>query len=230
MGWFQRSTKWAWDSFGNLSMLAGWIVSFAIPAWAAKAVEAANILAPLSWVAAGFLGVLIFTIAVLCAAAGRMWWVRASVYQHWSRDHDRINPLEDFFKSKRIALAELVSPFEQVIREKTFVDCEIIGPGYVLFLNSGPGKSSLVDNQFPSGDAIMLRNGVYPNNAIALVDCHFTRCKFHQISLLFFEQWYRSANIQISNLNWITVTPDHPGESTLFDANGSAISPQAEGH
>src|SRR5262245_57317128 len=86
-----------------------WLASFALPAWAVWAADLFAQYAPVSWVIAGFLGIVVITLA-------RMGWALASRMLVRSR-YDRrsiervgepYNPLDLTFERRRIYLEDFV--------------------------------------------------------------------------------------------------------------------------
>src|SRR5260221_8935453 len=128
MRFVRQILAWFWGDITKIALLLGWAMSFVVPAWATWAVEALRAWAPLSWVGAGFLGVLIAAIGYAIFARGRLWFINARITDEFYKTADRINPLDDTFRNRRISIADLISPIEPVIRGKTFIDCELIGP------------------------------------------------------------------------------------------------------
>jgi len=47
-----------------------------------------------------------------------------------------INPLDVSFERKRILLNEFVLPSHTIIENKTFIDCDLIGPANIYFHSS----------------------------------------------------------------------------------------------
>ena len=208
-----KAGRWFWASLGNLAIIVGWIASFALPAWAVAATETIFANQPLSWVVAGFLGVLSAAVITLVAGAGRNLWVTAGVRNRFYRQNDRFNPMESVFQQQRIAIADLVNPLEQVVKNKKFIGCEIVGPANIVpFLNTR-GSSRFSGNNFAMCDVIEIGEGVVPQNAIGFVDCDFEDCQFYKVNLLFQSQAVSLADSMIKDLQWIT--PREPKLLTL---------------
>src|SRR5450759_3547524 len=95
---------------------SGLVASFSLPAWAVRSAEIFSQYAPFSWVAAGFLGVLVWAIIrVLWQGANRL-RVRTKYDAKYLEDGSRLNPLDLTFERKRILLNNFVLP------SFTFVD------------------------------------------------------------------------------------------------------------
>jgi hypothetical protein len=200
----RRIGKWLWDSLGNIAVLGAWMVSFALPAWAAKAAGFMLQYQPFSWVAVGFAGMLTTALIYAVVGWGRNLWVTASIRNRFYRQTDRFNPMDTIFQRQRIAIADLANPMEQIIRNKKFIDCEMIGPANILMLLSAPGTGKLIGNTFNKFDAVVISNDAAPQSAMAFVDCDFERCSFYNVVLLIQERNADEANGAIDTMHWIT--------------------------
>lgn len=219
MGWLASVWKWLWENFSKIATMAGWAMTFAIPAWAASAVEALNVYAPLSWILAGFTGMALMAIAYSAIGVGAFWWTTARIRSVWAREHHTVNPLETVFRNQRINVADLVTPFNRVVANKTFLDCELIGPANIYISATHFQSMAMQANEFNPCEAVMLLNEADLHSAITFHDCVFTRCKFYGLTLFFREYAYVGANKLIHGITWITATPvDPPQPELIIDA------------
>ncbi|WP_293983694.1 hypothetical protein [Sphingobium sp.] len=60
---------------------------------------------------------------------------RAHAITKWSKEVDNINPLDDQFTRKRIRISDLEHPTTHRIAGKRFIDCQLVGPATIAFLN-----------------------------------------------------------------------------------------------
>lgn len=180
--------------------------SFALPAWAARASNWLNAWGPIAWVACGFLGVAVALAIMWAAALRNRYALMTRILRHTTADGDGVNPLESTFIRKRIKLSDLAEPVSGSIRHKTFVDCEIVGPGNAIAFPScifaGSGGEMV--------DAVVFTRG----RAIAgyeLENCTFRNCKFFRLTFLiphvFYETFHRHG---WEGLVWLTETPAQP--------------------
>jgi hypothetical protein len=130
-GWLSTlESRWSlWNLFQGSVLVA----SFALPAWAVRAARVFADYAPLSWVLAGFVGVVVWAVV-------RLFWqlaTRLKIRSQWdARSLDRgsfINPLDLTSERKRILLNDFVLPSWTWIDGKTFIDCDLIGPANFYF-------------------------------------------------------------------------------------------------
>jgi hypothetical protein len=115
-------------------------------------------------------------------ASVRLNWAQATATEKWKERVDTINPLEDTFRGQRIRLADLVSPVTGEIGDKTFVDCELLGPINLAVMASQPGSGSMQHVSFYSCDWVVTREGAKLFNAVALRDCNLLRGKVHKVT------------------------------------------------
>lgn len=176
--WFRRSVA-ALDWYGRLLALAGLgitgllssvltgllVVSASFPAWLTIAILASTILV-----------VLPIVLAVLFAVRRR--WDRRRGH------HVPVVPTATYFARQRVYLADLVrDEFPPIIRDKTFEDCEIIGPAVV---HLGP-HTMIVETGF-DGDLASLAYEVRGTRGaigvIRLEDCVIRRCRMRGIGFM----------------------------------------------
>ena len=111
--------------------------SFALPAWATWASRMFSGYAPLSWVIAGFCGLLVYTACVALYGFGRHRTVMSRYDEKFLRETGGVDPQSKVFEGKRIFLNDLILPSNPTVNGKTFVDCEIVGPANVYPCLSG---------------------------------------------------------------------------------------------
>ncbi len=227
-----RFLKLCLDNWGTIAQAFTLMGAFGIGALAAKATALLSVYAPLSWVACGFLAALLTALAFAAYARARLWITDRGIRESFYKSAERVNPMDDLFRKQRIAVADLVSPFDSKIENKTFIECEIIGPANILFNEESPGEVQLAGSYFGLSETMMIRDEAQLYNAVVVENCHFTRCKFWKCTLIFREQAYRVANQRIEHMNWVTVTPDHPAATPddlwkFFDQDDEA-NPQSE--
>jgi hypothetical protein len=169
----ERTLKYGWP-------LVGTSLVSAITAWAAAATELLHPYAPLSWVAAGLVGGLIFVVLVWVGVAIRNAMISGNVRRRFYETGSRINPLEKIFENRRINIDDLMPPLGAQIRGKSFIDCELVGPANLVF----SGQGSLENSDFTQSDAIIINNLDIPVlNGTEFNDCRFLRCKFFKVTL-----------------------------------------------
>jgi hypothetical protein len=201
---FRKFIAWAWKDFNKVALLLGWAMSFVLPAWATWAMSALQAWAPLSWVAAGFLGAIIAAIGYAIFARARLWFVNAWVMDAFYREPDRINPLDDIFRNRRINIADLISPIEPTIRGKTFIDCELLGPANVALAATRPGGGSMNGVSFFNCDACKVKDGASTSNGVMFEDCTFLRGKVFRITFFIPESGYEHIKNSMPGIVWLT--------------------------
>lgn len=181
------------------------ITSFALPAWAAQVAGVLSAFAPLSWVVAGFLGLLCYALCVAIYGYGQERIVRSKYDAKLLANSGPIDPLAKVFEARRIFLNDFVLPSNPIIEGKRFVDCEIVGPSN-LFMQ---GDYSINNVRAGRVDAVCLTPQRPFDNGYIFRNCVFRGCTFHRIT--FFMLPYEAIrHAHLDWLNWITDLPDDP--------------------
>lgn len=186
--------EWRW-SLGLLLWGAATSGSFVLPAWATRASGVLSQFAPLSWVAAGFAGLFVFSGSMAIYGYARGEIVRARYDEKFMAATGGVDPLARVFEGKRIYLNDFVLPSNPTVNGKTFVDCEIVGPTNV-FLEVG---NSINDVRPAYVDAVALSDGSRFFNGVSFQHCSFRNCTFHRVTLFF----TASEALKNSDLNWL---------------------------
>jgi hypothetical protein len=185
--------------------LAGSSAASAIAGWAAHATQLLNPYAPFSWVAAIILGALISACVYALFARAKLWIVQSNIQSDFYKSSDRINPLDESFQTRRIKIADLVSPIEPIIRSKTFIDCELIGPANIALSGTAPGKLSMNGTGFIKCNACRIKDNIFVTNAILFEDCTFIRGKLFGVTLFVNEYSYEFAKKSMPGMPWLSI-------------------------
>jgi hypothetical protein len=181
---------------------SGLIASFGLPAWAVKSGQIFSQYAPLSWVVAGFAGVLLWSIARLIWNWGYQIKIRAQYDAKFLERSGNYNPLDLTFEKKRIYLDDFALPSHTIIQGKTFIQCEIIGPASVYFA----GSNNALDIRVPVIDGVWLHPDARYNAGFQFHNCIFRDCSFQRITMFAsienFEIWKKNPSV-----NWIGIPP-----------------------
>lgn len=197
------------------------MASFGVPAWAAWAADVFSEYAPFSWVACGLLGMLILAsaYALFGYAKGR---IQVAKFQARVSEAAFINPLARTFERVRIRVTDLSPPLGNIIANKSFTDCDIIGPANVVFF-----ECSFSGTKGEAVDGLIIRDGLSPRNGFGFSNCTFADCRFYLLTIMVPEQEFEKfARFNWGGLNWITEvpTPDLFGgqPETAIDNQSSA--------
>ena len=123
------------------------------------------------------------------------------------------------FQNETLIIPDLVRADDPIIRNKTFINCDIIGPAVIEFTRTHPTAYAMVGCLFHDTDAVLYRLGAESQTGIAFQDCRFVDCRFYKTLLLFPTDAYEGANIGIEGLNWITDPPPKPGSLLRISEN-----------
>ena len=196
--------EWRW-SLWTLLQGTGIVSSFALPAWATHAANLFEEYQPLSWVVAGFIGLFLALFLYWGFQAARRIGVRTRFDEKFVEQKAGVNPLNRTFENQRIFLNTFCLPSHPIIRGKTFIDCEIIGPAN-LFMTKG---NNINQTRAPIIDAVYLEPQKNFYNGFLLEDCLFVGCSFQRTTFFFGMHDYHIAR-GLEWINWITLTPDTP--------------------
>ena len=173
-------------SHASLSpLLAGSGIMTVLAGWAAHATAILRPYAPLSWVAVSIITLLLCASFYALIARAWLWHSRASSNKEFYRNVDRINPLETTFQNRRILVSDLVSPIEPIVRGKTFIDCEIIGPANIVFTATYAGSGGINGCGLHACEGCTIADNAKIINAIIFIDCNILRGKLYRIMLFY---------------------------------------------
>lgn len=167
-------SRWALaQQFGALPVLGA-----AATAYAASFLEFMHAWSPLSYVLAGLVG----AILVQGWALLRISWAEKKKlvirYQELEAPKSTINPREKIFQGKRISLNDLLLPGSRSIQNKTFINCDIVGP-----INLAATGHVTIKNNDGGLDIVIVRNDANICNVVVLENPVFENCTFHRITL-----------------------------------------------
>lgn len=169
--------------------------------WAVEATEVFSEYAPFSWVAAGFLGIIIWATAYLLWQVGYKIRVATAYNAKFLNTGLKINPLNKTFEDQRIFLNDFALPSHPLIEGKTFINCEIIGPANMYWNYGNRGD----DTKLPIIDAVCLNPQKKFFNGFVFNNCIFRGCSFQRITLFVNPEEFATFHSN-NNLNWIGIT------------------------
>lgn len=176
-------------------------------AWLAHISDIINSWGPVGW---GGIGIASGASIYIATTLGYWLYASAKSRRMAARFQERvlstalINPLARTFTNQRIKVHDLCPPIGGAIRDKVFVDCEIVGPANVLFLSC-----NLSNNGGEGVDGSITKNGVLPKNGVAFINCSFSGCKFYLMTFMVPEELYYSFSLyNWTGINWLTSVPE----------------------
>ena len=181
--------------------------SFVLPAWAVGATKMFSELAPLSWVIAGFAGLFVYVSCVALYGFGSGLVVRSRYDAKFLSGTGGVDPLAKVFEGKRIFLNDFILPSNPVVIEKTFVDCEIVGPANTFF----EVGNNIDDIKSDKVDAVSLSDRAKFFNGYLFRNCTFRRCAFHRVTIFFLA----TEAQQIQHLNWLNWISELPAQKAI---------------
>ena len=117
------------------------------------------------WAGAGLVAFFVFASGIALTGLAREKWVLAGIERQRAKAPDAINPVDKAFIGKRIRLTDLVRPSTNYIRNKTFTDCQLVGPMLVSL-----GNSSMVGSGFINCNWVVVRHDATIWGAIEFQD------------------------------------------------------------
>lgn len=159
--------------------------------------------APFSWVASGAFGLLLYVLCFYIYATAKQKVVRSRYDLRALHSGATAHPMEKIFERKRIFLSEFTLPSSPFIHDKTFIDCEFVGPSNI-FLSGG---NNIVESLLPNCDAAVLPEGRQIFNSVCFTDCTFKRCSFQRTTFFVSAQEYEGAK-SLHWLNWVSYGPE----------------------
>lgn len=146
---------------------------------------------PLGYAIGAVAGLLAFIVGRALWMAGRNWKVDAKIKERLSSDSSPFEPMARVYENKRLFLKDLIPPGGAVIVGRTFINCEIIGPGNIVVnLRSSEKLPFPVfrGNLHVDVDFVQIDTKVTTKNAIHFPDCGFDGCTFYKVNLLFYQR------------------------------------------
>ena len=214
-----------WANIGGIALLIGWAFCSFLFAWAVDAARLFAGFAPFSWVMAAFIG---------AAFAAAIWRIGISAQHQMLRNKydarlyahgGSIDPMARTFEKKRIYLNDFALPSKPLIENKTFIDCEIIGPANMVLM----AGNSISDQRPPVCDALVVTDGLEPSNGYAFRNCSFQGCSFLRITMLVTRVELETARRGGDWLRWIGYRSEGQGELLLDPKFSIGVLPSPEG-
>lgn len=182
----------------------------AVSAYLSTGVSWISAMGAWGWFMSGLVAFVLSALGFATIARTRLWRLEAKDRARIQGDSTPFDAMAKVYQDKRLYLRDLAPLGRRQVIGKTFINCEIIGPGTAVL-----GLRSSEHKQFPvfrdcltfDVDCIQIDPNIESALAIAFPDCDFENCRFYHMTLLF--------TVRLNNtLNWIT--PDFR-QSPLID-------------
>lgn len=189
---FDRVLRWAPPVVGS-------IFTGLVTAVSAKLTETLQRYQPLSWVVSGLAGAVMFATAWFVWSKIRLNAVHYRYALPMAEKVDAINPLDTNFHKRRIDVRQFATPTNDAVGGKVFVECELRGPGVVVFL----GNSILNQPNFNYCDFVKIDLKKKPHNAVIFVDVNIQGGQLCNLTVLVPDFMAKELP---PGANWITPT------------------------
>ncbi len=223
--WVERvfqNAEWKLSLYNLLFGQGGLMVGgSAVAVWVVHMTETLNAYAPASY----FVAALGTALAIYIMNALRVYaaqWAQVIRFRQRVHDTNHVNPMEDTFRKQRIRLIDLAPPVGGAIRNRTFIDCDIVGPANALFL-----PDCIFQNCGGEAvDGLIIREGSFARNGFGFENCTFRNCRFYLFTFMVPEAIYPMfATYNWRGLNWLT---DNPGEAREVIAPPQPVDDQTD--
>jgi hypothetical protein len=193
-----------------------WLGDFAIEHWPSITIvgissvmtylaSVAEALAPYGWLAWGVVGIataFVITLVFVMAAWAKKIRVRAKYDSLLLDQGSLVNPMDGVFERKRILLSAFALPSHPYIENKTFINCDFIGPANIYFLAGNAAQ----EIRAPRFDAVWLAPTAQFFNGYTFKNCVFRNCSFQRITMFASLENYEAWR-NLPFVNWIGIHP-----------------------
>lgn len=170
-----------------LARLGRWIVTLggaAVLGGTAKVAQVLEEFAPFSYLLAGFIGAALVAIVFACWASFRSATANARYLNELKKPASAINPLDESFNKKRIEISDLADPVTNVVKDKTFTNCQLVGPRTAVFLGCTFQEGFSHEGcDFATFDDQGKPPSVY--NIQIFHNCTFRNCRYFRLVMFF---------------------------------------------
>lgn len=158
---------------------------------------------PIAWLGAGLAAAVGFTAVFALYTRLRVYLIRARHLELFQIQAVTVNPLRSSFEKERVRLADFFYPGVDVYANKTFRECEIVGPGAMALI----GHGFLSGCGFIGCDIVAVRKAPV-HTAAGFTNCQFDRCRFINVTM------FIDANTAAELIK------DSGGKATVIGING----------
>lgn len=188
------ATFWPWVPAGIVAVLGGFLAS---------GVEQINQYGSLGWFLAGLFAFFLSAAAFALLARARLWRIDSAIRGRDIGDGSPFDPMAKVYQNKRLYLRDLAPSGRRAVIGKTFINCEIIGPGVAMLMTRSSEElawPTMQNNRMHDVDCIEMDPNVLSSLAVYFPDCNFQNCHFFNLALLFSER--------SDGPKWHWITPD----------------------
>lgn len=166
------------DRFESRVSLATWLGTSGavavVSGYFGSTVHWINQFGAFGWWMAGLVGFFLASVSLGAVSWARQRWVISAAAVRLAERTDTANPLQREFHKLKINLQDMAHPITRQIRNKRFMDCQILGPGVLVIQN----KNIISYCELTNCDAVKTSQGTMIYNGLLLDECEFLRCEF----------------------------------------------------
>ena len=196
---------WGLDKVSSWGPIIAGLGISGISGWATWATEQLYSYAPFSWVFSSIFSAFVFTLIYLLYSIASRISAQRELFKSYHNIPVTINPLEQEFIGKRININDFKSPIPgQVISDKLFRNCELIGPAVITFMNG----ANLNGINFLECDLVVIKTPSQIHNVLPFKKVQILDCKIYNMTIYMDPNVAKNfANNASGSLNWITEVP-----------------------
>jgi hypothetical protein len=101
-------------------------------------------------------------------------------------------------------------PFDRTVKNKTFIDCDIIGPANIVFSATKQGGAAISGVNLINCAGVCTKNEIFVPEGIHFVDCQILRECIYGVLLFVPESGDDFMKKQMPGLKWVTPEPIVP--------------------
>ncbi len=160
--------------------------------------------APASYGFGAGLAALMWLAGSLLVDASKTRRLKNKQYESLREPKSEFDPLASTFEKKRIWVEDLFLPGYPVVEDKTFLDCEFVGPANIMLVGDGHLTGVTLSNC----DLILITPPETPHNAKFFKSCLIKGGGIFFCTLYCNEHTYRMLRKEMTgDANWLSATP-----------------------
>ena len=156
-------------------------------------------LGPFGWWSAALIAFVLSAAAFALLGYSRVKFVEAKAKRDWLKPTSAIDPMDANFNNKRISIVDIMHPMTNKCANKTFTDCDIIGPGNIVLANC-----HLSGVSFNYCDIVIEKGNVQSPNFRFFADCTFLRGTIAGCTIFVSQEIYEIMKQGVSGMEAIT--------------------------
>lgn len=142
------------------------------------------------WFTAGLVAFFLSSVAFALIARTKLWRFEAKRTALLAGDGSPFDPMASVYEGKRLYLRDLAPAGRNLVVGRTFINCEIIGPGTIIVgtrTSDSKPWPAITNTGMIDSDCIQIFPDAKSALAVNFLDCAFHDTRFFHLTLLFIE-------------------------------------------